>query len=479
MKKKKIYLEVVIFINVLSLITAFLLQPKQYSFFDDISLQFFSYIYLINLFLYFYVVRKYFYNWFRYDVLFLIGFLIVHFQIPFFASYGFEPVDGNQIWINKNVVNYAVWLSAICGLIWMLGFLFYLNKKKKKPSKLIVPINIPFVKTLSIDTIISILFLVFLILVGNEFLSGAYDGFRNWGTGATYVYLILSALIKLRTIYMFTNAYLLNRINLTHLLSNNKLFLLNLIPYILIFMLSSDRGEIITIGTIIIGSFSLLKRKVSFNKILLMIFLGGVFFTILKFGRTDNLSQIKKSNNVIERGIDNFSRDDSFNPTYELATSQRNLNRALNTIPNKQPYFLGLTHFGNLMGVLPLIGSWILETIGIPFQYHSSSTLFSYWDQGVNIKSGVGSEIIADSYINYGTYVTIFIFILFGYFIGYMQMKVYLNPSFIFLIVYLIFLSDSLYMNRAVLFQPIKTLFYVLLFHFFFTRVFKHIKTIV
>ena len=473
MKKKKIYLEVVIFVNILSLIIVFLLQPEQFSFFENISIQYFSYIFFINLLLYFFIVKKYLSNWFRYDVLFLTGFLIVHFQIPYFASLGFEPIDGNKIWINKNVVNYAVWLSTVCGLIWMLGFLIFLQKQKKMPSKLSESINIPLVKTLTIDTLILILFLIFLSLVGNEFLSGAYDGVRNWGSGATYIYILLSASVKLRTIYMFTNAYTRNKINFVHLLSRNKFFLLILIPYLLIFLLSSDRGEILTIGIIIVGSYSLLKKEISFNKIVLMIFLGGVFLSILQLGRTGKVNVANSDKNVIERGINNLSSIDKFNPTYELATSQQNLNRALNTIPDKRPYLLGLTHFSNLVSVLPLLGSEIIESLGIPFQYTSSTTLFSFWDQGVNIKSGVGSEIVADNYINYGIYGTFFIFILFGYFIGYLQMKVYLNPSFILLIVYLVFLSDSLYMNRAVLFQPLKTLFYILLFHFFFVRLFK------
>lgn len=73
---------------------------------------------------------KIFKSWVRYDLFFLLGFLILHFQIPFLAAIGIEPQRPNFIWINKMVVNYATWLSAISMLMWQLGFLIYLRGKK-------------------------------------------------------------------------------------------------------------------------------------------------------------------------------------------------------------------------------------------------------------------------------------------------------------------------------------------------------------
>src|SRR5690625_1576511 len=64
-------------------------------------------------------------NWFRIDVIFLLGFLIVHFQWPIMYSFSeITPENISRVWVDERYVNYGVWLSLVGGLSWFLGYNF-------------------------------------------------------------------------------------------------------------------------------------------------------------------------------------------------------------------------------------------------------------------------------------------------------------------------------------------------------------------
>ena len=196
-----------IFFVVASLIVCVLFRPTKVEVFDNNINFILPFIGLINVFVFLSTSTKITNSWIGYDTLFLLGFVIVHFQIPFLASIGIEPSKPDFVWINKNVVNYATWLSLLAVLVWMLGFWFsslkrlkYNTIQEEKPYK---------VDSKKIDTLLLVLFLAFLGLVGSEFLSGSYDGGDNWGAGTAYVYMLLRVVIILKLIYFFINKHVL------------------------------------------------------------------------------------------------------------------------------------------------------------------------------------------------------------------------------------------------------------------------------
>ena len=114
----------------LSLIITIFLKPNYLEPFDD-SLNFsLSFIAFINVMVFLSTTNSFYLSsWVRYDILFLLGFLIVHFQIPFLSSLGIQPEKPDFVWININVVNYATWISTIALFLWQLGFLLQAKKK--------------------------------------------------------------------------------------------------------------------------------------------------------------------------------------------------------------------------------------------------------------------------------------------------------------------------------------------------------------
>ena len=193
-----------IFFVLISLIVVFILIPLRNDVFSPSIIIAFSIIAFLNVIIFFKTSSLINSHWIRFEIIFLLAFLIVHFQIPFFASFGWEPENADFIWINKNVVNFATWLSLIALLFWILGFLLMaLFKKRNVKDKLYKSVYDLRVILKRLKYLILILFLFFIFLVGNEFLNGSYDGGKNWGSGASYINLVLINAIIIYLIVLF------------------------------------------------------------------------------------------------------------------------------------------------------------------------------------------------------------------------------------------------------------------------------------
>lgn len=331
-----------------SLILVLLLKPKISSPFDEIVNIGLSSIVCVNLIIFFNTNLKIFKSWVRYDLFFLLGFLILHFQIPFLAAIGIEPQRPNFIWINKMVVNYATWLSAISMLMWQLGFLIYLRGKKHLTLSELFTKNVKYnINYKLLDAFLVILFCLFLIVVGNNFLGGSYD-VNSWGVGATYVYMLLKIFIFLRIIYFYVD--LNHKHNFFRVIWENKVGVLIVFLYSFLFLISGDRGPVLQIVSINLVAYSLFYKNIKGHVLLFFLFSGAVLFGILKEGRTRNVNDRKGG--VFTEGYEAYSKQ-QFNPTDEFASSVRILYRALDVVPNQHPYLYGATLISNTVDVIP------------------------------------------------------------------------------------------------------------------------------
>src|SRR5690625_4744757 len=112
----------------MSLIFLLVFSPSRYEEMDHLYILSLSIVFIILVVNFLRSHRRYTSNWLRFDVMFLIGYGIVHFQIPFLASIGIEPSRPSFIWINKEVINFATWMSLVSIILWMYGY--SLNKNK-------------------------------------------------------------------------------------------------------------------------------------------------------------------------------------------------------------------------------------------------------------------------------------------------------------------------------------------------------------
>jgi len=467
--KKRISLN--IFIILFSIAICVILQPFKFESFDSSKVLYLSVIASFNVVYFWATTIKITKSWVNYNTLFLLGFLIVHFQIPFFASLGVEPYRPGFIWINKQVVNYAVWLSCLAILLWMLGYLFYLFKNWSKLNKLKQQ-NIPNYKinTKIVDYLLFILFIAFVGLVGEEFLAGSYDGGDNWGVGANYVFLILRVLLYLRIIYFFINTrnqkITLNNFILK--LFQNKILFTVLLFYFLIFLFSGDRGPVLDILIITAVCYSLYQKKISLSYFLIAVFVGGLMLTIIGLGRNSDSSE---KTAIFEEGFKNLSESElGFNPTYELASTNRILFRAIDVVPNSHPYLYGSTFASEIVGVVPFGGSTYMEITNLPDMYKSSSTFFTVLGQGKYYSYGEGSEILGDIWINFGFYGVLILMFLMGIFISYININALFTYKHFFVIVYILLTVGALYINRSHFLDPLKIIFYAFILDKFLAK---------
>ncbi|WP_347068281.1 O-antigen polysaccharide polymerase Wzy [Flavobacterium sp. WV_118_3] len=443
---------------IVSLIISLLLMPDKIEVFDSSSNFTLSIISLVNVIVFWRTTQRFFTSWVRYDTLFLLGFLIVHFQIPLLASFGIEPDDPTFIWINKNVVNYATWFSTIAVLLWMLGFLWYSGKKrvvKQQPKYRI--------DTRKVDILLILSFCLFVVLVGKDFLGGGYIGWDSWGSGSGYAFILLNISIYLKIIYFFISYrnVKITKYNLGNILFKNKIFVMILGVYLLLFLFAGDRGPIMGVAVLILAAYSIYQKKIPFHVFFVMTLVGATIFTILSYGRSNDVASRK--GNILQSGYETLaSSEQTFNPTGELATSVRILYRALDAVPNYHPYLFGTTMISDAIGVIPFGSSIYMGATGLPIMYSTSSYFFTVLGQGNFFTYGEGSEIIADLYINLGFWGSIVLMLFFGYFIGFVTFNANFGEKHTITLVYLLLITGAIYINRSNFLDPLKMIVYAL-----------------
>lgn len=454
-----------VMVAILSIVVCVLLTPSRFEEFDGSLQIIFTCICLLNTIIYFRTVKHFYSSWLRYDVLFIIGFLILHFQIPFLETIGISPERPSYIWINKRVVNFASWFSVLVFLLWMLGFYLFLIKKKGK--YVIRNKEYSIKKSPFFDILLVVSFAAFLMLVGGEFYAGNHAGSYNWGSGATYAYVVLRVTLSLSIIYFFIN----NRIKLNTLkglvlsIFNNKLLFIISILYCLMFLFVGDRGPVMELAILFFVGYSLFQKKISLTHLLVMLFIGATVFTIIRYGRSRDVTF--REGNVISSGYQNLQKQDNpFNLTDELASSVRILYTAMNAVPYQHPYLYGTTLVSNVVDVIP----FSVRFYKVPEMYNNSTTFFTYLGQGQFYTYGEGSEIIADLYINLGFWLTLLVFFWFGYGISYLTFDAHYIRNHTVLVIYILLAATAIYINRSNFLYPLKIIVYALVIDWLFTR---------
>lgn len=451
------------FIYLIVVFIALVIKPEKYSYFDS------QYVFLLGL-IYFSLILVFFIkqhaknkNWLRFDFLFLIGYTIVHFQIPFLETIGIEPSRPRFIWLNKDVVNYATWLSLLSISLWMFAYSLI-----RQPVTQELPNKVKVGNMVILDWFLVLLFIGFLLTAGKNFLRGAYD-VNSWSGPATYFLMILKSLLYLRVVYFFmrckkNESYL----SIVNSLLKNKVFLSVIVTYFLLFFLTGSRGEILRVLLVTAFSYSLFVRPLSFKFIMVSVLIGAFVFTLMGMGRGRVASELADQG-LLQRGYANFIQmEEKKLPTEELASSVRLLYRAIDVIPNQHDYLYGTPYFIAAISPIPFTGSLFISAFDVPYQYQATSRLFTYLGQGNNRTYGEGSEILADMYANFGVFGVLVLMFFFGLLSGLITKKTKVG-EFNYMLIYVVLLITAISMNRGTIFYAYKEVFYILFLHAVFS----------
>ena len=448
-------------ILIVLIVILFISKPIKFSTISELEILKYTIIFLFGVIIYFYQ-NKLNENWFRLDLLFIMGFFIVHFQLPLmYILTDFVKSMNLTVSIKENYLNYGVWLASLGGICFLLGLSINSSNVKQNYEGMFISYKV----LLWFAYIFSI---GFISTAGSNYLSGGiYKGLggHSWGTGISPYFEILSGFSNILLIILVVVEYKkTSEISfISWLIRRKKMFLILIITNFLLFLWVGDRGGAITLMMAFLIMFSYFIKKISLIEFIVVFLIGAFIMTIIGIGRA-----IKNEDNIFEGGLKNFKFKSFYSITSELAESSSDLLIALYEIPNKHDYFYGKTMLGDILGTIPFAQTIYLN-ISKDKEYEiNSSDYLTFCAFGKNPHTGLGATIIADIYINFGIYGVIFLMFLYGVFINFLQNKLDSQNDIFWIIVAVFVGSTIFYQSRATLLMPAREILYTLFIFAFF-----------
>jgi len=437
-------------IYLLLIIVVIIFKPEFKSEINSSLLIFYNSIMISAMLIYFNSIKKN-NNWFRIDLIFLIGFIIVHFQWAIMYSFSdLLPENIYRFFVDPIYFNFATYLSLLGLLGWFFGFELIKEKPPKKQHIYIYSTN-----NLRIITTIS--FIIYFIENGSYYLAGGkYTKTITQEASAigAYMYLIFSISILILTAILILNNRSKWNGNLFRWIKGlDKRDLIIIISYALFFVLSGDRGPVLKLAIVVLFFFSTFVRSIGKMKLLMLITSGALLLTIIGNGRGKVDGQ-----NIVFSGVDNFQLNNAYDITLELANSSRTLYKGLSHVPEKHDYFYGKLWSGNILSVIPFAQSAYIYVTGAKKYETGSARYITFLTFGPNSVSGEGTSLIIDIYLNFGVFGVFAFMTLFGYFFKIIINK--LNTDFTkkWLLILIVITSLSFYFGRSdlfVFFRPV------------------------
>ncbi|EOZ93859.1 putative polysaccharide polymerase [Indibacter alkaliphilus LW1] len=442
-------------------------KPSTHSELNTYFVQVLSLLFLFSIVTHVLYVSKFDKNFFRIDIIFLIGFFIVHFQWPLmFSVSGLVPDNFDRIWVNEFYVNYSLWLSVIGGVSWLFGFHFFKGKKLKTTNFYVIS------KWKNFTYFNWLLFILFLLTAGSDFLSGGvYKGSGGSSVGegvAAYIQLLFSISIILLSLIVIYNAREKYNGNIVSwFLGLDKLYLSLILTYIILFFLIGDRGGplslIISLGFLI----SILVRPIKFIEFTSILIFGALLLTIIGLGRSQS-----SGIGIFSAGVENFELDSGYDFTLNLANSVRTLFKSVSEVPSNYDFFYGQLWLSSFLSPIPFAQSLFLKFSGLTNSDISSSHFITFLTFGNNPHSGEGTSLIADIYLNFGSIGVFSFMFLLGCFFKKIYSTLIHNLNFKWLLIGVFVASFTLTLSRAGFFVMYRPILWGFLIYFIISKKF-------
>jgi len=401
------------------------------------------------------------FRYFSITPIFILGYIIVFFQIPLLRFYGFEIKESlfNFIWANDTVINKSIIISGIGLLSFYLGLMFFrkgttnniiIKKETKDSGRFLIILTYAF-------------YFLFFISSGS-YKTGEYtpedaSGLVNYFSKFFNIFLSAAIILKVSNITSLSNKKMSFK---RYLLFFEKPLLIILFWHLIFSMFVGDRGPIIYYLMMTFSMYFLRFKEIGVIKIAFIIFMSSVFFTgmgIVRQTRGGDKGYIERVTGVFQIGgmsENNIGFDTSVpgGTTIELAISIRTLNYSIYNVPNKFDYGYGIFQSKYFFSIIPGLSGIMLNLIhnGDP-KYNGSSNFITYLIQGKDSTYGDGSSIVADLYLDFGVYGVIIGLFLFGAFIGKNENKLFTGHQEISIvwIALIVYFSLAIYVNRSAL----------------------------
>lgn len=378
------------------------------------------------------------------SLLFTIAFVAVFYQFDIDYVLGLVDMtlDPNKLTVySDTVVCRALCMANIALNCFFLGLCINENKpyKAKKTYK--------FVKyDANLTKISCFLLVVYLLTVNKQYLFNGYAKGYDPGYIATLTMMLLQATLIAFTV-MRCYECRRDRLEIKKIAVFWKIFRYQVFIGLIIaglIIMSGRRTEAVSVLlTMFFGFVYVYSGKIPIVRMIIGVLVFSLLFSFLSFYRTINGGD---SSEAIE-AIANISS--VFPPTKELAFNASSLHIVLANVPNHADYNYGTSFFPGFLRVIPGLQNLFYSLANLPLVDSSSAYFCTIYGNG-DLSWGLGTSCVADVYLSFGLFGVIFVFILWGKYIGFLErvsFADFVNPFL--LVLALCTFKELIYISRA------------------------------
>ena len=411
-----------------------------------------------------------YYNWLGFFNLFSFSIVLCGFQYPLLSFFIDDVNESEFLWGNYQGIGQATGLYLVSYLLFLIVYLCTLNKMLIFKPRVFPSIRVSRLKfCINSGAVISILlFFVFILLVGPSYLSGAYDGSKNWGGGSTYIFLLLQTVLYVTfalDVYKI-RIYFKDLSIFSYFINLNKIVLFLFLIITLVNLYVGERGVIVQIALLIICSYYFYFSKGTFKVFFILGCIGAILMSAISLYRTrDATASVNDRLQNLYSSIDDF---EWYNVTGDLASSCRINNAAIQYYKNQSLY--GATMVTQVFSVIPFVPGLLLKTAPYTGIQGNSSFIFT---QLLNPQSartgnqtGAGTTPFGDLFINFNVLGIFIFFPILGAFLARVEAKANYTMCLYSNVQYGILLTWAIYWPRAIYLGPYRYLIWAYLITF-------------
>ena len=423
-------------------------------------------------------------SWVKPSNIFLLSFVIVNFQVIISTWLEYETI-GTYLETSK----YSGYISKVLylGLVGMIFYLYgysYTNKSYKpiRQNYKIIHLNIHVWALLSLAAFV--LFVINIDLV--SFLTGMdYEGSGASDRETTPFAIWETLFDTFMTLTVASNTELIlskdgkRRSLLRYLFSFPFYFLISVVLYIALRLVSGDRGPVMYTSLLFFYSYLLVsKKRIRLGIVMLFVLIGAFGMTLLnsvRGYRNPNENFIEK----VSRGFSDMEDErevKSISPfSYELSKSVNCNFIAVHDIDeNITEYKFGLYNLCEILSAVPVMNRITTSLFNLDLYRTATSEYVTISFFGKNYLFGLGTTVITDFYLDFGL-----LGIIIGMFVvGVVYRRVDENlvygsiPSFFAMVFFLKYASMSVYIPRASFSFVLCRVLYIMIFYYVFNSLF-------
>ncbi|HUU95448.1 MAG TPA: O-antigen polymerase [Phycisphaerae bacterium] len=331
-------------------------------------------------------------NWISVDILFMLGFLIVHFTYPLFWVTGLVPSD-NEIWFSQRVVCFS---SALClaGLAaFALGFNIPADRYSRVQGAALWDVPV-LQKWRAIGTVVfifgGIATTVWLLLARERLAAGGYVHITEFPYSVRITFLLSEVLLRLGLLLATVAAA-----QLTGRWRIGVLLKVGLVLFVGWLLILGDRSAAAAMGVLALAAYSEYVRRISL-KVFVVVTIGGLLL----------LAVVRLARHTAEHTVTEFVRTAKAEsheltwqqPIMNFGASVKTVFAATHTIPDQENYYYGKLQVSSVAGIIPFSRRFLPPEKG----FSSSARVLTDVINEAGQEWGRGTTIVADLYCDFG-----------------------------------------------------------------------------